>query len=117
MRSPYHSTLKMLLTLAFLISIPLLLSTVFANAQSFSCAQAQNSAQFAVCNNEELLGLDEKLAAIYYHQKSELPTAPQRQQISREHGVWEQKRNLCKLDWTCLKIRYKERINQLIFKL
>ncbi len=111
-----RSTLKMLLTLGVLVSVPLLLSTVFASAQSFNCAQAQSSTEFAICNNEDLLGLDEKLAAIYYHRKANLHTTPQRQNISRNHTKWMVKRNRCDQDWTCLKIRYKERIAELKIK-
>ncbi len=108
-----RATIKMFLTLTILISAPLLLSTMFASAQSFNCAKAQTPAEFAVCNNEDLLGLDEKLAAVYYHRKSNLLTTPQRQQISREQNAWRKLRNSCNLDWTCLKLRYNERISAL----
>jgi uncharacterized protein len=108
-----RSTVNLILTLGFLVTIPLLLSTLFANAQSFSCAKAQFSAEFAICNNEVLLTLDEKLAAIYYHRKSIVGTTPQRQQIARDQNAWVEKRNRCDLDWTCLEISYKERIQRL----
>lgn len=111
-----RSTIKMLLTLSVLVTAPLLLSTVFASAQSFSCAKAQNSSEFAICNNEDLLGLDEKLAAVAYHQISNLQTSPQRQRFSREQSAWKQLRNRCDLDWTCLKLRYNERIQSLTIK-
>lgn len=110
------STLKMLITLGVLVSAPILLSTVFASAQSFSCASADSSAEFAICNNEDLLGLDEKMAAMYYHRTSNLKTSPQRQKIKRDHSKWVQKRNRCALDWTCLTIRYNERIHALEVK-
>ena len=106
-------TLKMLLTLAILVTTPLLLSTVFASAQSFSCASAQTSSEFAICNSEELQGLDEKMAAVYYQHKSGLQTTPQRQQFSRDQSAWKRLRNQCDLDWTCLTLRYNERIHTL----
>ncbi len=111
-----RSTHKMLLTLGVLVMTPLLLSTVYANAQSFSCADAQTSAEFAICNNEDLLDLDERLAVAYFNHKTNLQTSPQRQQISREQNTWKIKRNLCELDWTCLKLRYNERIHALTIK-
>lgn len=111
--TPMRSTMKMMLTLSVLVSAPLFLSTVFANAQSFSCASAQTSTEFAICNNEDLLTLDEKLAAVFYNRKSNLQTTPQRQKISRDQNAWKQLRNRCKLDWTCLKLRYNERIQAL----
>ncbi len=107
------STIKMSLTLAILVIAPFLLSTMYAAGQSFSCAQAHSRAEFAICNNEELLSLDEKLASMYDHRKSNLQTTPQRQQITREHSAWLRKRNNCNLDWSCLKDRYQERIRQL----
>ncbi|MCF6321859.1 MAG: hypothetical protein L3J32_08850 [Rhizobiaceae bacterium] len=107
------STIKMFVTLGVLVTAPLLLSTVFAVGQSFSCAKAHSQAEFAICNNEELLSLDEKLASMYDHRKANLQTAPQRQKITREHSVWLRKRNSCDLDWSCLKDRYQERIRQL----
>ena len=112
-----RSNFKMILTLGFLVSIPLLLSTLYASAQSFSCAQAENSAEFAICNNEVLISLDEKLAAIYYMQKSKMSTTPQRQKISRDQSAWVQKRNQCSLDWACLEVLYEERLGQLNLKL
>ena len=108
-----RSTTNMFLTLGFLVSIPLLLSAVFANAQSFDCSQAQISSEFAICNNEVLLTLDEKLAAIYYNRKISVDTTPQRQQISKDHTAWMKKRNGCDLDWTCLETSYIKRIEQL----
>ena len=108
-----RSTIKMFLTLGFLVSIPLLLSTVFASAQSFDCTQAQTSSEYAICNNEVLLTLDEKLAAIYYNRKTGIDTAPQTRQISEDHTAWVEKRNLCDLDWTCRETSYINRIAQL----
>ncbi len=108
-----RSTIQMFLTLGFLVSIPLLLSTVFASAQSFDCSQAQISSEFAICNNEVLLTPDEKLAAIYHNRKISVDTTPQRQQISRDHTAWVKKRNGCDLDWTCLETSYIKRIEQL----
>jgi uncharacterized protein len=108
-----RSTIKMFLTLGFLISIPLLLSTVFASAQSFDCSQAQISSEYAICNNEILLPLDEKLAAIYYNRKTSVATTPQGLQISQDHTAWMEKRNGYDLDWTCLETSYIKRIEQL----
>lgn len=104
---------KPILLLAILITAPLLLSVINAQAQSFSCAKAGSSAEFAICNNEDLLVLDEKLASIYYLKKSNISTAPQRQEIVREQNRWIAQRNSCKLDWTCLRVRYNDRIRQL----
>ena len=109
----YFLVLRMFLFLGVLSTISLLLSPNSAKAQSFNCAEAQFSAEFAICNNEELLSLDEKVAKIFYLHKSNMPTIPQRQKFARDHSAWILKRNRCDLDWTCLQIRYKERIFQL----
>jgi len=40
-----------------------LLAPASANAQSFSCARAQIPSELAICNNEDLIILDEELSS------------------------------------------------------
>ena len=84
-----------------------------AQAQSFSCASAERPAEFAICNSEELLTMDEKLGSVFSAVYVSAPTTPQRQAVVREHEQWVQKRNACGNDVTCLDLRYKERLNTL----
>lgn len=84
-----------------------------AKAQSFSCSNAETAAQFAICNDEGLLEMDEKLGMIYATRYVNSSTAPERQAVTREHSLWLKKRNACGTDFTCLSLRYEERIKAL----
>lgn len=84
-----------------------------ANAQSFSCAEADNPSEFAICNSENLLTLDEKLGSIFASVYVNAPTLPQRQAVAREHSSWVQRRNSCGADFACLNRRYQERLQSL----
>ena len=84
-----------------------------AQAQSFSCADADKPAEFAVCNNENLLTLDEKLGTVFTTAYVKATTAPQRQSVTREQSEWLKARNACGADFTCLDLRYREQINRL----
>jgi len=85
-----------------------------ANAQSFSCAQAENPTEFAICNDENLLSLDEKLGTVFASAYTKASTVPQRQAVSRDQDQWLKIRNSCQGDFTCLNLRYQERINALV---
>lgn len=84
-----------------------------AQAQSFSCADAEKPAEFAVCNNENLLTLDERLGNVFTTAYVKATTAPQRQSVTREQNEWLKARNACGADFTCLNLRYREQINRL----
>ncbi|MGB7287106.1 MAG: hypothetical protein WBC71_09260 [Salaquimonas sp.] len=91
-----------------------LFSSLPASAQSFSCASADETAEFAICNDENLLALDEKLGEVFATKYVSASTSPQRQAVTREHTDWLIKRNACGTDFTCLNLRYEERLNELI---
>lgn len=84
-----------------------------AKAQSFSCASAETAAQFAICNDEGLQAMDEKLGTIYATAYVNTSTMPERQAVTRAHSEWLKKRNACRTDFTCLSLRYEERIKAL----
>lgn len=84
-----------------------------AKAQSFSCASADNAAQFAICNDETLLALDEKISDVFADQFINASTSPARQAVAREHTQWMKSRDACGADFTCLKLRYDERVKVL----
>jgi uncharacterized protein len=84
-----------------------------ANAQSFSCASAEKPAEFAICNSEDLLTMDEKLGSVFSTVYVSAATTPQRQAVVREHERWVKRRNACGNDVTCIDLRYKERLSKL----
>ena len=84
-----------------------------ANAQSFSCDKADQSAEFAICNDENLLILDEQMGKVFAQNYVSASTTPQRQAVTREQTEWLRQRNACGNDFTCLNLRYQERIKAL----
>lgn len=84
-----------------------------AHAQSFECASAQRPAEFAICNSEDLMFKDEQLEAAMSKNFVNASTAPQRQQVVREHDAWVKLRNACGNDVTCLNLRYDDRLTVL----
>ncbi len=89
------------------------LSMTGANAQSFSCARAQIPSELAICNNEDLIILDEQLADLFADRRITASNGTQIQQISRKQGEWMRQRNACTLDFDCLQKQYLERIKAL----
>lgn len=81
-----------------------------AQAQSLNCEQATKSAEFEICNNEELTLLDEKLAKAFTKKFISQPTLPQQQAVTKAHSEWLQKRDACLNDAKCLSTQYQKRI-------
>ena len=88
-------------------------STTDAEAQSFSCARAQIPSELAICNNEDLIILDEQLADLFADRRITAKDGVQIQQISQKQGEWLRERNSCTLDFDCLQRQYKNRIRVL----
>lgn len=84
-----------------------------ANAQSFSCANAQIPSEMAVCNNEELLMKDETVADLLASQLVDATQSGRLSLISYEHSQWLKDRNACKGDMSCLGRQYDLRIKAL----
>ncbi len=98
---------------ALALSLATLLAATSARSQSFSCSQASQPSEMAVCNSEDLLVLDEKLAAMAAQRLSATTNKPARQAFSREQQAWLSLRNACGSDPTCLELRYSERMLEL----
>ena len=84
-----------------------------AQAQSFSCAEASRPAEFAICNSENLLIMDEQVGRTFTEAYLNASSAPQRQSVARQHSDWVKRRNACGNDFTCLNLRYEERLTTL----
>ncbi|MEM9278596.1 MAG: hypothetical protein AAGA76_08485 [Pseudomonadota bacterium] len=99
------------LILAF--ATPAIQVSTTANAQSFSCANAQIPSEMAICNNENLLIKDEKLAELFADALVKAGGNDKIQSISAQHSIWLKKRNDCRVDFECLEKIYDERLNNL----
>jgi len=84
-----------------------------AKAQSFNCANAYKPAELAICNSENLIVLDEKMAKLHAAKTVGYSNKPEKQKFSRDSRRWLKQRNSCKVDFTCLELRYRERIAML----
>ena len=84
-----------------------------ANAQSFQCARAQIPAELAICNNEDLLILDEQMAGLFADLRVNASTQNEIEAISDNQKEWLRKRNECEINFTCLRKVYKKRIRSL----
>ena len=84
-----------------------------AQAQSFSCANAQIPSEMAVCNNEILLIKDERLAELLADAIIRASGSEKIQKISAQHGLWLKQRNTCKVNFECLGASYDKRIKEL----
>ena len=85
-----------------------------ALAQSFSCANAQIPSEMAVCNNEQLLIKDEKLAELLADAIIRATGTDKVQKLSAQHGSWLKQRNTCRVDFECLGVSYDKRIQELV---
>ncbi len=104
----------MAIAAAIALSAATLLSAGTAKAQSFSCSGANLPSEMAVCNSEDLLVMDEKLAAMAAQRLTKSSTKPARQSFSREQQAWISRRNECGADPVCLELRYNERMSELV---
>jgi uncharacterized protein len=108
-----HARQRLSICAALALTVAALLFAATAQAQSFSCAYSQSPAQMAICNSEDLLVLDEKLAAMVAQRMARFATLAEREALQRDQSAWMDNRNACGSDQACLQLSYGERIAQL----
>ena len=84
-----------------------------ASAQSFSCARAAIPSELAICNDEDLLIMDEKVAALFAEKRVSATSGKEAIRLADDHGSWLRKRNICENNSDCLKAVYDKRIRTL----
>jgi hypothetical protein len=98
-------------------AIALTLAAIFlagkARAQSFECAAAATPAELAICNSEQLLVLDEKLAAMVARKETKAANPILRQVVDEDQAEWTRLRTECGADEACLITQYTMRISEL----
>lgn len=92
--------------IAFFWSLP-------ASSQTLTCSKANTTAEFTVCNSEELMVLDERVDEIYAIALADQATKPQKQAVSREHNNWRIIRASCGSNNDCLAKVYTNHIESL----
>ncbi|MFK7901220.1 MAG: lysozyme inhibitor LprI family protein [Nitratireductor sp.] len=88
-------------------------SSLPANSQTVSCATAGTTAEFTICNDEDLVVLDEQMGNILNVTLANQPTKPQRQAINKSQNLWNIRRTDCASNNQCLKDLYAGRIDEL----
>lgn len=82
------------------------------NAQSLDCAKAVETVEFAICNDESLIVLDERMEKAFV--TNYVSAAPAQQKaVMKEHSNWLRERNACGGNLACIAIQYKNRLEAL----
>jgi uncharacterized protein len=94
-----------------LCAMPFLLSSPSA-AQSFNCRYARTPDEMAICRDDNLAVLDEKLSATFYALRNEVD-GRRRAFLDRTEGLWLRSRMRCGADTKCIAWHYTRRIETL----
>jgi uncharacterized protein len=86
-----------------------LIAALPAQAASFDCTKAATSIDKLICNDRELLKLDDKLDSAY---KASLKNSPHTIAIRQSQRKWMRVRNDC-TDTACVKLTYESRLKEL----
>ncbi len=81
-------------------------------AASFNCRYAKLPVEVAICQNDNLHVLDERMARKYFQLRDRLPGHLWRE-VRGEQKSWIRRRNRCGYDNYCITGRYTSRIRQL----
>ena len=101
-------TLRRLLALA---AFPLAFTFTHANAASFDCGLATQTAEHVICGSTELSSLDERLH-VAYSKHAQTNQNDVDKLLSAQHN-WLMHRNACAYSFDCIKASMLSRIEQL----
>lgn len=104
-------TVLFLLVSAFLITG--LHASPQAEAEPISCADADEPSDYAICNSETLLLLDEELSQIAQQRFSRLETESEREGFRSAQIDWTNDRSACGANAECLKAHYLLRLREI----
>ncbi len=88
-----------------------------AKAQSFPCSRAEVPSEMAICNNENLIIKDERLASLFAEALVQATQTNSTESLTNQHSDWLKRRNSCRADFSCLEKSYNERIQSLVQEL
>ena len=99
---------------SILLTTALLTANLYANQPSFDCSKVEkNSSEGLICSSDELMDLDNELAAVY---KQALPKATKDDMLKAHQRGWIKGRNDCwkaEDEKKCMEDQYKLRIKEL----
>jgi uncharacterized protein YecT (DUF1311 family) len=76
---------------------------------TFNCAQGAYEDEQAICQNSDLIVLDQRLDAVYANTRGRLD-ADKRKALAADENVWVAQRHSCKSDVACIRDAYQKRI-------
>lgn len=103
-----------ILILAVGIGLAGILSSV--EAQALDCRNARQATEQTICDNSELLDLDDEMEK-YYDELLDIAPARELRQIENEHRAFLRERNRCGTDVACIREVYDDYIDDLLFDL
>jgi uncharacterized protein len=80
---------------------------------SFSCEKAALPAEKAICKNEVLSMLDNRLALVWRGYSSDFREESSAGVLKKEQAAWRAKRDQCQADVVCIDRHYRQRLDQL----
>lgn len=100
--------------MAKLTVLSIMLATAFinissANAASFNCRYAKSPTEVAICQDDDLQALDERMAKDYFTLGPLLPRA-ERARLKRTQSSFIIRRNACGYNSDCINAAYEARI-------
>jgi uncharacterized protein len=100
------------LTLISLVLATLLVIAPQAGAASFNCRYAKSSVEVAICQDEDLQTLDERMAKYYFTLGPLLPYGA-RAKLKRSQSSFIARRNACGYNTDCISSAYEARIEKI----
>ena len=83
-----------------------------AEAQSFNCRYARSADEVAICNDDGLSALDERMARVFSRLRTSLDL-DEREDLDGPQARWLRSRRECGSDEGCIEASYRRRIRQL----
>ena len=96
----------------YLVCLVTLLSVQSAQAQSFDCRNARVPDEVAICEDDRLSQLDERLSRRFYRLRDSL-YGPDRAGLDYAQSRWLDRRHRCGFNRGCIAAAYRARIAEL----
>ena len=72
-----------------------------------------SASELAICNDEELIVLDEELSALFADIRISVANTNRVRTFAKSHEQWLRERNQCAQDFQCLRESYRNRIKEI----
>lgn len=83
-----------------------------AEAQSFNCRFARSADEVAICRDERLSRLDERMSSLFFRVRDDLGRRRARE-LDEDQDAWLRQRARCGPNYECIEHAYRRRIDEL----